>query len=77
MPNKRLLVKYGLVLAFSAGLCAAGLAPVGAFGLFFPIGILAHANGASPWLWLFWLACAVATERWIMDGTGAGVTRRP
>jgi hypothetical protein len=49
---------------------------VGAFGLFFPIGILAHANGASPWLWLFWLACAAATERWIRDGTGAGVTRQ-
>lgn len=43
-------------------------ASVGAFGLFFPIGILAHSNGASPWLWLFWLVCAVATERWIRDG---------
>ena len=46
---------------------------LGAFGLFFPIGVLAHSNGASPWLWLFWLwlfwiVCAVATERWIRDG---------
>jgi hypothetical protein len=32
MPNKRLLVKRGLLLAIAAGLCAAGLAPVGAFG---------------------------------------------
>lgn len=41
---------------------------LGAFGLFFPIGVLAHSNGASPWLWLFWVVCAVATERWIRDG---------
>jgi type IV pilus secretin PilQ/predicted competence protein len=32
MPNKRVLVNCGLVLAITAGLCAAGLAPVGAFG---------------------------------------------
>ena len=32
MPNKRLLVKCGLVLVMAAGLCAAGLTPVGAFG---------------------------------------------
>jgi hypothetical protein len=47
-------------------------APLGAFGLFFPIGVLAQSNGASSWLWLFWLACAVATERWIRDGVAAG-----
>ena len=41
---------------------------LGAFGLFFPIGVLAHSNGASPWLWLFWFLGAVATERWIRDG---------
>jgi hypothetical protein len=41
---------------------------LGAFGLLFPIGVLAHSNGASPWLWLFWVVCAVATERWIRDG---------
>jgi hypothetical protein len=43
----------------------------GAIGLMFPIGVLAHANGASPWLWLFWVACAVATERWLRDGITA------
>lgn len=43
------------------------IAPVGAFGLFFPIGVLAHSNGASPWLWGFWIVCAVATERWMRD----------
>lgn len=43
----------------------------GAFGLLFPIGVLAHANGASPWLWLFWIACAVATERWLRDAVRA------
>ena len=32
MPNKRLLVKGGLALLLAAGLCAAGLTPVGAFG---------------------------------------------
>lgn len=39
----------------------------GSFGLFFPIGVLAQSNGASPWLWAFWLVCTVATERWIRD----------
>ena len=45
---------------------------LGAFGLLFPIGVLAHGNGASPWLWLFWIVCAVATERWIRDGVQPG-----
>ncbi len=40
----------------------------GAVALFFPIGMLAQSNGASPWLWIFWVACAAATERWIRDG---------
>ncbi len=45
---------------------------LGAFGLLFPIGVLAHGNGASPWLWAFWIVCAVATERWIRDGIPSG-----
>ena len=50
-----------------------GTSWLGAFGLFFPIGVLAHGNGASPWLWLFWLICAVLTERWIRDGVQPGI----
>jgi hypothetical protein len=44
----------------------------GALALLFPIGILAHANGASPWLWLFWIVAALATERWLRDGFAKG-----
>ena len=40
---------------------------IGAIALFAPIGLLAHHNGASPWAWLFWLFCMVATERWLRD----------
>ncbi len=39
----------------------------GAIALFGPIGLLAQANGASPWAWLFWLGCAALTERWLRD----------
>jgi hypothetical protein len=52
-------------------------APVGAFALFFPIGVLAHSNGASPWLWGFWAVCAVATERWIRDARADPPAREP
>ncbi|MGE0802255.1 MAG: hypothetical protein AB7G13_18965 [Lautropia sp.] len=49
---------------------------LGAIALVLPIGVLAHVNDASPWLWLFWLVCAWATERWMRDGgTGAGDRR--
>ena len=43
----------------------------GAVGLFMPIGMLAQSNGASVWLWGFWLVCIVATERWMRDADGA------
>jgi hypothetical protein len=39
----------------------------GAVGLLLPIGVLAHANEASPWLWLVWIAAALGTERWLRD----------
>src|SRR5690606_15451968 len=44
----------------------------GAFALLFPIGILAHANGASSWLWLVWITAALATERWLRDAIPVG-----
>lgn len=82
LDTEHVALRPWFALGFAAALAALiGLsrgrrwsAPIGAFGLFFPIGILAHGNGASPWLWLFWLACAVATERWMRDGTGSGAT---
>lgn len=39
----------------------------GALALFVPIGLLAHDNGASSWAWLFWILCALGTERWLRD----------
>lgn len=42
-------------------------AVISALALFLPIGLLAHHNGASPWAWVFWLVCIVATERWLRD----------
>ena len=80
LDTERAALRPWFALGFVAALAALiGLsrgqrwsAPVGAFGLFFPIGVLAQSNGASPWLWLFWLACAVATERWIRDGAASG-----
>lgn len=42
-------------------------AVAGSIALLTPIGLLAHHNGASPWAWLFWLFCMVATERWLRD----------
>lgn len=47
-----------------------GASIAGAAALLGPIGLLAHANGASPWAWLFWIACAAATERWLRDADG-------
>ena len=44
----------------------------GAFGLFMPIGTLAQSNGASAWLWVFWLVCGIATERWMRDAALTG-----
>ena len=84
LDTERATLRPWFALGFVAALAALiGLsrgrrwsAAVGAFGLFFPIGVLAHGNGASAWLWLFWLACGVATERWMRDGTGAGGTPR-
>ncbi len=40
----------------------------GSIGMILPIGALAHANGASPWIWVLWVAIIAATERWIRDG---------
>ncbi|MGE0312672.1 MAG: hypothetical protein AB7P21_13750 [Lautropia sp.] len=42
----------------------------GAVGVFVPIGLLAASNGASHWLWAFWIVCLVATERWMRDAIG-------
>lgn len=67
----------GLALAGLIGL-SRGLrwsAWAGAIGLIAPIGILADGNGASRWLWLFWLAGIWATERWIRDGVMASINR--
>ncbi len=47
----------------------AGIA--GSVGLFAPIGMLAWSNGASVWLWAFWVVCIVATERWMRDAIDA------
>lgn len=81
LDTERAEMRPWFVIGFAAALAAlAGLArgrrwsaAVGAFALFFPIGMLAQGNGASGWLWLFWAACAVATERWIRDGIRAGL----
>jgi hypothetical protein len=78
--TERVALRPWFAIGFTAALAALiGLsrgrrwsAAVGAFGLFFPIGVLAQSNGASAWLWIFWLLCAVATERWIRDGTATG-----
>lgn len=42
--------------------------PVATIGLIAPIGLLAHANGASPWIWILWGLIALGTERWVRDG---------
>ncbi|MDO4636869.1 MAG: hypothetical protein Q4B13_04890 [Lautropia sp.] len=39
-----------------------------AVGLILPIGMLAHDNGGSPWLWILWGLIAMATASWIRDG---------
>jgi hypothetical protein len=82
LDAERTELRPWFILGFVAALAALiGLsrgwrssAVLGAFGLFFPIGVLAHGNGASPWLWLFWIACAAATERWIRDGIQPGLS---
>ena len=83
LDTERAALRPWFALGFAAALAALiGLsrgrrwsAPVAAFGLFFPIGILAHGNGASPWLWLFWRAGGAATDRWSWPGTGSGGAR--
>lgn len=62
-----------LAIAALAGMRRSGrwASIAGAMALFAPIGLLAHDNGASPWAWLFWIFCAVATERWLRDGLDA------
>jgi len=85
LDTERAALRPWFAVGFAAALAALiGLsrgrrwsAAVGAFGLFFPIGILAHSNGASVWLWLFWLVCAAATERWIRDGVASGRSSPP
>jgi hypothetical protein len=47
-----------------------GASIAGAGALIGPIGLLAQANGAAPWAWLFWLICAMGTERWLRDASG-------
>ena len=48
----------------------------GAIALIGPIGVMAHGNGASPWLWIVWIIAIVGTERWIRTGNAAGA-RQP
>jgi hypothetical protein len=61
--------------ALNKGWRWASIAAAGA--LVGPIGLLAQANGAAPWAWLFWLLCALGTERWLRDaGAGAGAGGR-
>ena len=33
-----------------------------------PIGMLAHDNGGSPWLWALWALVAFATAGWVRNG---------
>ena len=40
----------------------------GAVGLVLPIGVLAHDNGGSPWLWVLWWLVVLATRGWIREG---------
>lgn len=43
-----------------------------AIGMIAPIGVLAHNNGASPWLWALWLLGIIGTARWVRDGHEVG-----
>ena len=33
-----------------------------------PIGMLAHDNGGSPWLWALWALVTFATAGWVRNG---------
>ena len=39
-----------------------------AVGLVLPIGMLAHDNGGSPWLWALWALATLATASWVRNG---------
>ena len=62
----------GAVLALAAllrlGRGGAWVPWAAAVGLVLPIGMLAHDNGGSPWLWALWALVAFATAGWVRNG---------
>lgn len=70
--DARWVIGLGAVLALAAllrlGRGGAWVPWAAAVGLVLPIGMLAHDNGGSPWLWVLWALVAFATAGWVRNG---------
>lgn len=70
--DARWVIGLGAVLALAAllrlGRGGAWVPWAAAVGLVLPIGMLAHDNGGSPWLWALWALVAFATASWVRNG---------